>query len=147
MFFVKIGAEPPTTSQKFAHSASTWDFCFNFILSGHLCHVNFDFNWCSVFTETCFSFGKGSNCQNHFSSGSLQLKKKSPPPPSVKFPIPHYRPKPSCYLENPIVKKHRKVDIKLFLYCPILVDFSILFQIFCPSLKFNKLLNKLVKIF
>ena len=32
------------------------------------------------------------------------------------------------------VKKHVKVDIKLFLSCPVLLDFSILFQIFCPGL-------------
>ena len=32
------------------------------------------------------------------------------------------------------VKKHAKVDIKLFLSCPVLLDLSILFQIFCPGL-------------
>ena len=32
------------------------------------------------------------------------------------------------------VKKNAKVDIKLFFSCPILLDFSILFQIFCPGL-------------
>ena len=35
------------------------------------------------------------------------------------------------------VKKHVKVDIKLFLFSPILLDFSILFQIFCPGLPWN----------
>ena len=33
-----------------------------------------------------------------------------------------------------VVKTHAKVDIKLFLSCPILLDFSILFQIFCTGL-------------
>ena len=32
------------------------------------------------------------------------------------------------------VKKHAKVDIKLSLSCIVLLDFSILFQIFCPGL-------------
>ena len=32
------------------------------------------------------------------------------------------------------VKKHAKVDIKLFFSCPVLLDFSILFQIFCTGL-------------
>ena len=32
------------------------------------------------------------------------------------------------------VKKHAKVDIKLFLSCPVLLDFSILFQIFSTGL-------------
>ena len=32
------------------------------------------------------------------------------------------------------VKKHAKVDIKLFLACPVLLDFSILFRIFYPGL-------------
>ena len=45
------------------------------------------------------------------------------------------------------VKNHWKVDIKLFLYCPIWLDLSVLFQICCLNLQFNKLLNKLVKIF
>ena len=31
-------------------------------------------------------------------------------------------------------QKHTKVDIKLFLSCPILMDSSMLFQIFCPGL-------------
>ena len=31
-------------------------------------------------------------------------------------------------------KKHAKVDIKLFLTYPVLLDFSALFQIFCPVL-------------
>ena len=30
--------------------------------------------------------------------------------------------------------KHAKVDIKLFFSCPILLDFSFLYQIFCPGL-------------
>ena len=32
------------------------------------------------------------------------------------------------------VKKHAKVDIKPFLSCLVLLDFSVLFQIFCPAL-------------
>ena len=31
-------------------------------------------------------------------------------------------------------KKQAKVDMKLSLSCPILLGFSILFQIFCPGL-------------
>ena len=37
--------------------------------------------------KAVFSFEKGSNCQNHSSSGSLDLVKNPPPPPPVKFPI------------------------------------------------------------
>ena len=59
--------------------------------------------------KAVLSFEKGSNRQNQFSSGSL-------------------------HSENPGVKKYGKVDIKLFLYCPILLDFPILFQVFCLSL-------------
>ena len=33
-----------------------------------------------------------------------------------------------------LVQKHAKVDMKLFLSCPILMDFSILFQLFSPGL-------------
>ena len=33
------------------------------------------------------------------------------------------------------VKKHAKIDIKLFLSCPVFLDFSILFQIFCSGLQ------------
>ena len=32
------------------------------------------------------------------------------------------------------VKNHAKLDIKLVLSCPVLLDFSILFQIFYPGL-------------
>ena len=32
------------------------------------------------------------------------------------------------------VKKHAKTDTKLFSSCPVLLDYSILFQIFCPGL-------------
>ena len=35
---------------------------------------------------------------------------------------------------NSSKKKHVKVDIKLFLSCPFLLDFYILFQLFCPGL-------------
>ena len=34
------------------------------------------------------------------------------------------------------VKNHAKMDIKLTFSCPVLLDFSILFQIFCPGLWF-----------
>ena len=37
------------------------------------------------------------------------------------------------------VKKHAKTDTKLFFSCPVLLDYSILFQIFCPGLWFSKL--------
>ena len=37
------------------------------------------------------------------------------------------------------VKKHVKVDIELFLPGPVLLDFSILFQLFSPGLQFSKL--------
>ena len=77
-----------------------------------------------------FSFEKGSNSQNYFSSGSLHPVKYPP----VKSPIPHHPLNPYCYVESPGVKKNGKADIKLFLYCPVLLDFSILFQIFCLSL-------------
>ena len=39
-------------------------------------------------------------------------------------------------------KKHAKVDIKLFLPCPFLLDFSVLFQIFCPRLQVNGRQNR-----
>ena len=32
------------------------------------------------------------------------------------------------------VKKHAKTYTKLFFFCPVLLDYSILFQIFCPGL-------------
>ena len=42
--------------------------------------------------KAAFSFEKGLNWQNHSSSGSLHLVKKylAPPPPTVKFLIPHH---------------------------------------------------------
>ena len=45
----------------------------NFILFGHLGHVNFDFNWCSVFTESYFKLWK---------------RFKSPKPLLLRFPSP-----------------------------------------------------------
>ena len=50
-------------------------------------YANFDFNWCSIFTECCFWLWKGSNAQNHSSSDShfpapLQ---KTPPYPFMLF--------------------------------------------------------------
>ena len=55
--------------------------------------------------------------------------------------------------DSPQVKRNlissiTKVDINLFLPCPILLDFSILFQIFCPGLqkdKFNFSFNLPIK--
>ena len=44
-------------------------------------------------------------------------------------------------------QKHRKLDTKPFLPCPILLDFSKLFQIFCLDFQFKRLLNKFTKIF
>ena len=42
---------------------------------------------------------------------------------------------PSRYYTLAIaVKNNAKVDIKLSDSCPVLMDFSILFQIFCPGL-------------
>ena len=79
--------------------------------------------------KAVFSFEKGSNRQNHFSI-SLHPVKNHPSKISDS-PPPTY---PYCCLKNPGVKKHGKVDIKHFLYCPILLDFFILFQIFCLSL-------------
>ena len=38
--------------------------------------------------KAVFSFEKNSICQNHFSSGSLNLLKNLLPPPQVKLPIP-----------------------------------------------------------
>ena len=38
-----------------------------------------------------------------------------------------------CTYVRMYVKTHAKVDIKLFFSCPVLLDFSILFQIFCPG--------------
>ena len=39
------------------------------------------------------------------------------------------------------VKKHAKKDIKPLLFRPILLDFSILSEIFCPELQFLKICN------
>ena len=61
-----------------------YHFCFNFILFGHTDHVNFDFNWYSVFTAV-FSFEKGSNRQNHFSSGSGSYHLVKSPPLQQNF--------------------------------------------------------------
>ena len=62
-----------------------YHFCFNFILFGHTSHTNFDFNLCSVFTESRFRLWKRFE---HLKSLLLKL----PPPgkkiPSAKFPIP-----------------------------------------------------------
>ena len=50
-----------------------------------------------MFSIHSFSFEKGSNRQNHSSSGSLHPVKKSTP---SKIPPP-LSPPPYCYLENP----------------------------------------------
>ena len=65
--------------------------------------------------EAVFSSEKGSKCQNHSSSGSLQLVKKFPP---VKFPIG----------PNPLLLFERPQYIKLYgpLYAPLWGD-SLLF--------------------
>ena len=56
------------------HMPKTCSYCPHLgFLFWHLGHVSF--NWWSVFTESCFSFEKGSSCQNHFSSvANLQIK-------------------------------------------------------------------------
>ena len=80
-------------------------FCFNFILLGHLGHVNFSFNWCSVFTESCFSLWKRFQ-----SSKSVLLRfplpGKYPPPSKISNPPPNWGggihlPTPYDYLQNP----------------------------------------------
>ena len=114
---------------KFAHSVSHLGFLFSYSLDTQvmLILILIDVQYSQ---KAILSFEKGSNCQNHFSCGSLYPAKIS----DSKISIPHHPPDPYCYLENPGVKKYGKVDVKLFLYCPILLDFSILFQIFCLSL-------------
>ena len=80
----------------------------------------------------------------------IKMSNSHPPPPPLSGIQKTLEVVPSISSRQilPItIKKHWKVDIKLFLYCPILLDFSILFKIFCLSLQVNKLLNKLVKIF
>ena len=44
------GGSPPTSQP--------YHFYFNFVLFVHIGHANFDFNWCSIFTECCFWFWK-----------------------------------------------------------------------------------------
>ena len=46
-------------------------------------HTYFNFNQCSIFTESCFK--KGSNGKNHFPSGPYHPIQNIHPP---KFPIP-----------------------------------------------------------
>ena len=65
-----------------------YHFCFNFILFRHTGHAYFKVD-VQYSQKAVFSFKKGSNGQNHFSSGSCHLIKKipfskisdSPPPP------------------------------------------------------------------
>ena len=49
-----------------------------------------------------------------------------------------YDPVPSLSSRNATlaiaVKKHVEVDVRLFFSCPVFLDFSILFQLFCPGL-------------
>ena len=76
-------------------------------LFGHKGHANFDFNWCSVFTQKgAFSFEKCLNCQNPSSSGSNHPLTKSLQS-HHKFFSPHWGgiypppPIPYLYFENP----------------------------------------------
>ena len=77
-----------------------YHFYFNFILSVHIGHANFDFNQSSIFTEYCFQHSTG---QNHFLLHSYHLIKIPP----AKFPILHTTggipPTTKCHLENPEV--------------------------------------------
>ena len=61
----------------------------NFILFWHSRgHANFDFNWCSLFTRSCFLLWKSWNGQNHSSSDSeWTLSKKIP---AANFLIPKW---------------------------------------------------------
>ena len=59
-----------------------------------------------------------------------QIWVETQPSAQCTVPSPPYRKKALAV----VVKKHAKVDIKLFLPCPVLLYFSILFQIFCPRL-------------
>ena len=78
-----LNAPPPLQKKKnITFSYSHWllyYFCFNFRLFRHTGHANFDFKWCSVFTE---SFEKCSNCQNHSSSSIYPVKN---PPSQQNF--------------------------------------------------------------
>ena len=64
--------------------------CFNFILFGHTGHVNFDFNWCSVFTDSYFQLWERMELSKSLILrfwDSLHSLKYQPPPPLVTIPI------------------------------------------------------------
>ena len=58
---------------------SPHSICFNFILFWHTGHANFDFNWCSVFTECCFLVLKKVRIAKITPPGHRHLGKKIPP--------------------------------------------------------------------
>ena len=72
-----------------------YHFCFSFILFWHTGHINFDFNWCLVFTECCFqlwkSFESPKSLLRFLPSGN-----KISPPSST----------PYHYLENSVHWEH-----------------------------------------
>ena len=89
--------------------------CFNLILFGHTGHAYFKVA-AQYSQKAVFSFKKGSNGQNHFSSGSCNLIKKSPP---AKFLIPHPHPlllfgKP-CTLQTRFHMRNPEYNIFLYL--------------------------------
>ena len=61
-------------------------FCFSFILFGHTCHANFDFKWCSVFTESYFSFVFSLLLSRFPPPGKKVPSKISDPPKWGEFP-------------------------------------------------------------
>ena len=69
-----------------------YHFCFHFILFVGTVHANFDFNWCSVLTE---SFEKGSNGQNY------PMEKFSSPSKIYDSPILIH---PLCYLKRALFR-------------------------------------------
>ena len=91
--FPSTKSQSPLTKQQFssynpikttflAVAIASAPFCFNFILFGHTGHVNFYFD-VQYSQEDVFSFKKGSNRQNHSSSGSLHPVKKFSPPSKI----------------------------------------------------------------
>ena len=86
-------------------------FCFNFILFGHLGHVNFDFNWCSVFTESWFqlwkTFGSSKSLLLRFPS---PCKKIAPSKISSEVGEPNPSPTPYRYLDNPAISDNGKLS-------------------------------------
>ena len=91
--FPSTKSHSPLTKQQFssynpikttflAVAIASAPFCFNFILFGHTGHANFYFD-VQYSQEDVFSFKKGSNRQNHSSSGSLHPVKKFSPPSKI----------------------------------------------------------------